>query len=128
MHGFLEVDRIQHLDPVRLIDHLPVLIPHRLPVLVQLGSAPLEHLPALHQDGPLGIRDHIGRVHLHQVRLQPEAGLAGAGTADNQHIFVPGGPGVFGAAVHGQAFRLGQDHVVAEYRVNVGGNVLAGSP
>ena len=37
-------------------------------------------------------------MELHQVGLEPEAGLAGAGTADDQHIFVAGGLGGLGVS------------------------------
>ena len=47
VHTFLEVDRIEHLDLIRLVDDLPILAPHRLSVLVPLGNAPLQELPAL---------------------------------------------------------------------------------
>ena len=67
-------------------------------------------------------------MELHQVGLEPEAGLAGAGTADYQHIFVAGGLGVLGAAAHGKAFRLGEDHIVLEYRIDIRGDVLGISP
>lgn len=70
--------------------------------------------------------DHIGRVHLHQVRFQPEPGFTG--TADHQHIFVSGGLGVLGATVHGQALGFGQNHIVLEYRVDIRCNILMGSP
>ena len=76
----------------------------------------------------LGVCHHIGAVHLHQVRFQPEPGLTGTGAADHQNIFVSGGLGVLGAAIHGQAFRFRQNHIVLEYRVDVGCNVLMGSP
>ena len=46
-----------------------------------------------------------------QVRGNPESGLAAAGTAYNEDIFVPGRLGVFGPAGHSEAFRLGQDDV-----------------
>jgi len=65
VHGFLEVDGIEDLDPVRLINDLAVLILHWLSVLPQLGCAPLEHFPALHQNGSLRVCDHIRTVHLH---------------------------------------------------------------
>ena len=58
-------------------------------------------------------------MELHQVGLEPEAGLAGAGTADHQHIFVPGGLGVFGPAVHRQPFGLREQDVVFKYGVDV---------
>ena len=67
-------------------------------------------------------------MHLHQVRFQPEPGLTGTGAADDQHIFVSGGFGVFGAAVHGQALRLGQDYIVLEHRVNVRCDILLVAP
>ena len=76
----------------------------------------------------LRVRHNIGAVHLHQVRFQPEAGLAGTGATDHQHIFVSGGLGALGAAVHGQALGFGQNHIVLAHRVDVGCNILTGSP
>ena len=128
VHGLLEVDGVQHLDLVRLVDDLAVLVLHRLAVLAQLGRAALEHLTALHQNRAFRVRDHIGAVHLHQVRLQPEAGLAGAAAADDQHIFVSGCLWVLGAAVHGQAFRFRQNHIVLEHRVHIRSDVLRLAP
>ena len=76
MHGLLEVDGIEDFNAVWLIDHLAVFILHslinrvsmlifyRLMILAQPGAhfrrTALEHLAALHQNGPLGVRDHIG--------------------------------------------------------------------
>lgn len=82
----------------------------------------------LHQAGALGVCDHIRTVHLHQIRFEPEAGLTGTGAADHQHIFVSGGLGVLGAAIHGQALGFRQNHIVLKYRVDVGSNILTGSP
>ena len=65
---------------------------------------------------------------MHKVRLHIEAGLAAAGAADHQHIFVPGRLGVFGPPGHGQAFGLGQQDVVFKLGVDVRGNVLGGAP
>ena len=76
----------------------------------------------------LRVCDHIGTVHLHQIRFEPEAGLTGTGAANHQHIFVSGGLWVLWAAVHCQALRFRQNHIVLEYRVDVGCNVLMGSP
>ena len=45
-----------------------------------------------------------------------------------QHIFVPGGLGVFGPVVHGEAFRLGQEDVVVKHRVDVRGYIFGASP
>ena len=53
VHGLLEVDRIEDLDPVRLINDLAVFVLHRLASLAQLGRTTLEHLTALHQNGSL---------------------------------------------------------------------------
>ena len=128
MHGLLEVDSIEDFNPIRFVNDLAALILHGLSVLIQLGSAPLEHLAALHQNGAFGVCDHIGAVHLHQVWLEPEAGLTGTGAANHQHIFVSGGLWVLGAAVHCQALRFRQNHIVLEHRVDVGCNILTGSP
>jgi len=65
---------------------------------------------------------------LHQIGFQPKPCLTGAGTADNQHVFVPCGTGIGGTVVHGQAFRLGENHVILKSRINVRGNVGGGSP
>ena len=127
-YGLLEVDSIEDFNPIRFVNDLAALILHGLSVLIQLGSAPLEHLAALHQNGAFGVCDHIGAVHLHQVWLEPEAGLTRAGAADHQNIFVSGGLGVFGAAVHGQALSFRQNHIVLRHRVNVGCDVFMGSP
>ena len=67
VHTFFEVDGIQHLDAVRLINDLTVLVLHGLSVLSQLGCAPLEHFSALDQNGSLRVCDHIRTVHLHQI-------------------------------------------------------------
>ena len=66
------------------------------------------------------IRDRVG--------FQPESGLTGTGAANHQYIFVSGSLGVLEAAVHGQALRFRQNHIVLEYRGDVGCNVLMGSP
>jgi len=65
---------------------------------------------------------------LHQIGLQPKSRLTGAGTADNQHVFVPCGAGIGGTAVHGQTFRLGKNDVVLKSRIDIRGNVIGGSP
>ena len=128
VHRLLEVDGVQHLDLVWLIHDFAVFVLHRLAVLAQLGRTPLEHFAALHQDGALGIGNDVGAVHLHQIRLEPEAGLAGTAAADDQHVLVAGILGVLGAAGHGKALGLGQNDVILEHRVDVGGNILMGAP
>ena len=128
MHTFFEVDGIEDFDPVRFINDLAVLILHGLAVLAQLGCTPLKHFSALHQNGSLGVCDHIRTVHLHQIGLQPEAGLTGTGAADHQHIFVSSGFWVLGTAVHGQAFGFRENDIILEHRVDVGSNILTGPP
>ena len=128
VHRLIEVDGVQHPDLVRLVNDLAVLVLHRLAVLAQLGRAALEHFAALHQDGALGVGNDVGAVHLHQVGLEPEPGLAGAAAADDQHVFIAGILGVLGAAGHGEAFGLGQNDVILEHRVHVGGNIVVGAP
>ena len=76
----------------------------------------------------LGVGNDVGAVHLHQVGLEPEPGLAGAAAADDQHVFIAGILGVLGAAGHGEAFGLGQNDVILEHRVHVGGNIVVGAP
>ena len=105
-----------------------MLILHGLSVFPQFGCAPLEHFPALHQNGSLRVSHDVAAVHLHQIRFEPEAGLTGTGAANHQYIFVSGSLGVLGAAVHGQALRFRQNHIVLKYRINVRCNILMGSP
>ena len=105
-----------------------MLILHGLSVFPRLGCAPLEHFSALHQNGSLRVSHDVAAVHLHQIRFEPEAGLTGTGAANHQYIFVSGSLGVLGAAVHGQALRFRQNHIVLKYRINVRCNILTGSP
>ena len=109
VHGFTEVDGIQDFYHIPLID---------------------QHFPALDDDGAFRVRDHIGHVfrHLHQIRLHIEARLAGTGTTDHNHVFVPGVFRILRAAAHGQSFRLGQNDVILKHRVNVWLNVLRPPP
>ena len=81
-----------------------MLILHGLSVLSQFGCAPLEHFPALHQNGSLWVCDHIRTVHLHQIWFEPEAGLTGTGAADHQHIFVSGGLWVLASGFNQQEY------------------------
>ena len=65
---------------------------------------------------------------MHEVGLHEKSCLAAAGTADHQHVFVPGRLGVFGPVVHGEAFRLRQENVVIENRVDVRGYIFGAAP
>jgi len=51
-------------------------------------------------------------MSLKQLRCEPKAGFAGAGRADPAEIKVAGIGGIFGASIHGEPFRGGQDHIV----------------
>ena len=112
VHGLLEVDGIEDFKLV-------------------LESQ--EHLTALGNDAALGIsNDKTDRVFLgsalHEIGCQPEAGRTGAASADNQHILVSCGFGIRRPIIHGQAFRLGEDEIVCEHRVNIGLYVSLGAP
>ena len=85
-HALFEVDGVEDFNAVRLIDDLPVGIPHGLSVLVQLGGAPPQHGPHLGQKLSFGIGDHIGTVHLHEGGFDEKTGLAAAAAADDQDI------------------------------------------
>ena len=91
VHALPEVDGIENLNPVPRF---------------------LQQFPALNQDAALGICHNIAAVQLHQVGFQPETCFAGAGTANNQNILVPGILGVGHPAFHRQAFRLRKDDIV----------------
>ena len=62
------------------------------------------------------------------MTLEPEPGLAAAGAADDQHVLVPGGLGVLGAAVHGEALRPCQDDIVLKHGVRERLDVLRAAP
>ena len=65
---------------------------------------------------------------MEQIGLQPKAGLARTAAADDQDIFVPRRFRVFGAAVHRQPLRLRENDVVLKCGIDVGLDVLGGSP
>ena len=65
---------------------------------------------------------------MHEVWLDKKARFAAAGAADDQHVFIPRRPRVFGTIVHGQALGLREDDVVLEYRVDIRRDVLMRAP
>ena len=87
-----------------------------------------QQMSALDEQAAFGICYDIAGMALHEIGLQKVAGLAAARTADDQDVFVPRRPGAFGAAVHGQPFRLRQQNVVFENGVDKRLDVLARSP
>ena len=79
------------------------------------------------------IGDHEGNrvgfgLALHEIGFDEKTGLAGTAATHHQHILIPRRFRVFGTVVHGQAFRLGEDDVVILHRVDVGSDVLTGTP
>ena len=63
------------------------------------------------KNGSLGIGNDIRTVALHKIWLDEKAGLAAAGAAHHQNIFVSGRSGILGAIVHGEVFGLGQQNI-----------------
>ena len=112
MHALGKIDRVHHLNAVAEMPKHP---------------AALDDQAAFR----VGHNERAGiflRYALHEVRFDEKPCLAAARTADDQHVFVPRRPGVFGVAVHGQPFRLRQQDVVFENGVDKRLDVLARSP
>ena len=65
---------------------------------------------------------------MQKIWLYPKSGLAGAGTAYDQHIFVSGILGVGRTVGHHQALRLRQNDVVLKFGSDKRGNILCVSP
>ena len=65
---------------------------------------------------------------MQEIRLDPEAGLAAAGAAYDQNVFVPCRLGIFGPAGHGETFGLGQDDVVLKLGGHIRLDVLGIAP
>ncbi len=86
MHRAGKVDTVENLDPV------PLFL--------------LEEVPHLGQHPALGVHHHIGGVGLEELGREPEAGLAGAGGADDAGVEVPGVGRVLGPGVGGEKFRI----------------------
>ena len=107
MHRFLKVDGVQDFDPI---------------------TFSLQEFSAFDEDAALGVGDHIAGMALHKIRLDEKASLAAAGAAYHQHIFVSSCSGILGAIVHGQTFRLGQENIFGEHRVDIGRDVFLRSP
>ena len=107
MHGLGKIYAVEHLD---------------------LIASALEKGPDLPQHTALGVYHHIGRMSLQELRRKPKAGFARAGRADPAEIEVAGVSGIFGAGIHGEPFRGGQDHIVFKLGINERLDVLFVSP
>ena len=106
-HGFLKVNRVQHLYPV---------------------PATLQELSALHKHRLFRVGHDIAAVHLHKVGLDEKAGLSATASSNYKDIFVSCILWLLRSAAHHQPFRLGQQYVVCKYRVNVGLYILGIAP
>lgn len=113
MHGFCEINGIEHLDPI--------------PTLLQ----EVAHLP---KNASFGIDTHIAAsavfvcAGLQNLRGKPEPGFAGAGRTDHTGIEVAGVGGIFRAGVHGEPFRGGQQHIVFKLGIDKGLDVFFVAP
>lgn len=77
----------------------------------------------------LGIGDHkadgIGLgCTLHEVWFQPKASFTAAGTANDEHVFIPCSLGIFRSVVHSQPFRFSEDDIVFKGGIDVGLDIL----
>lgn len=107
MHTLLKIDGVENLDAIPLFQ---------------------KSVAALNNDRSLRVSDNIGTVALEQIRFQPESGLAGTGTAHNQHILIPGILGVGRTIGHHQPLCLRQNNIVLKLRCHEWGNVLGIAP
>ena len=107
MHGLIEIDRVEDLDGIT--------------------TAP-QHSPALHQDGPLGIRHTIAGMHLHQVWFHEKSRFAAARTAYNENILISR---IFrvGGLTHCQKLGHGENNVVVPVRfIHIRLDIFRGTP
>ena len=65
---------------------------------------------------------------LQELGREPKASLAGAGRADPAEIEVAGVGWIFGAGIHGEPFRGGQQHIVFKLRIDKGLDVFFVAP
>ena len=107
VHRLLEVDRIEYLNPV-------------------LSS--YKSMPDLNQGCTLRIGQNVRTVKLKQVRLDPEPGLAAAGSADDQDVLISGIGRILRPVTHHQPFAPGKDHIVLEDRIHEWLDIRMGSP
>lgn len=109
MHRLLEIDRVQDFDFVPGIR---------------------EHLSAFNDDRTFRVSTDIADLfgHLHQIGLYEKPCLAAARAADHNDILVSGILRMLWSAAHHQPFRLGEQHIILEYRVNKRFNVLGIAP
>ena len=67
-------------------------------------------------------------MELHEVGFYKKSRLAGAGTADYQHVFIAGMGRILRPAGHHKPLGLRQDNVVFRFRVHKRGNICFVTP
>lgn len=113
MHGFCEINGIEHLDPI--------------PTLLQ----EVTHLP---ENASFGIDTHIAAsavficAGLQNLRGKPEPGFAGAGRTDHTGIEIAGVGRVFRAGVHGEKLRPGENNIVFKDGIDEWGYIFRPAP
>ena len=107
MHRFSKVDSVEDFHLIALTE---------------------QQFTALNDDTSLWVSHYIGAVALHEVWFEPKSRFTTARAAYNQHIFISCCFWVFGAVVHGQPFRLGEQYIVLECGVYIRLNVFCVAP
>ena len=80
------------------------------------------------EDAPFRIDADIRGMGLKQLGREPEAGLAGAGRADDTGVEVAGIGRIFGPGVDGEQLRPGENDIVFKLGIDKGLDVLFRSP
>ena len=88
----------------------------------------LKEFSALDHDAALGVSHDVGTVALHEVRFEPEPGLARAGRADDAGVEVAGVGRIFGPGVDGEQLRPGENDIVFKLGIDKGLDVLFVAP
>ena len=70
----------------------------------------------------------LARTGLEKLGGEPEAGLAGAGRADDAGVEVAGVGWVLGPGVHGEKLRPGENDIVFKHGIDKGRDVLCRPP
>ena len=76
----------------------------------------------------LRISQNVRAVKLQKVGLDPEPGLAAAGSADDQDVLISGIGRILRPVAHHQPFCSRKNHIVLEDRIHKWLNIRMGSP
>ena len=74
------------------------------------------------------ISQNVRTVKLQKIGLDPEPGLAAAGSADDQDVLISGIGRILRPVAHHQPFGPGEDYVVLELRIHEWLDIRMGSP